>query len=90
MYGAIITVLFILAVLYLAYRRLPLFAYTITFTVLLAAYMRLGNPGGIWQGILWLLLVFLWLLNVRPLRKVVISRPALRAYLKLLPRMSDT
>ena len=90
MYGAIITVVFVLAVLYLAYRRLPLFAYTITFTLLLAAYMALGNPGGIWQGILWLLLVFLWLLNVRPLRKAVISRPALRAYIKLLPRMSDT
>ena len=90
MYGVIITVVFILAVLYLAYRRLPLFAYTLTFTLLLAAYMLLGNPGGIWQGILWLLLVFLWLLNVRPLRKAVISRPALRAYLKLLPKMSDT
>ena len=90
MYGAIITVVFILAVLYLAYRRLPLFAYTLTFTVLLAAYMLLGNPGGIWQGILWLLLVFLWLLNVRPLRKAVISRPALRGYLRLLPKMSAT
>jgi acyl-CoA dehydrogenase len=90
MYGAIITVVFVLAVLYLAYRRLPLFAYTLTFTVLLAAYMLLGNPGGIWQGILWLLLVFLWLLNVRPLRKAVISRPALRGYLRLLPKMSDT
>ena len=90
MYGAIITVVFILAVLYLAYRRLPLFAYTLTFTVLLAAYMALGNPGGIWQGTLWLLLVFLWLLNIRPLRKAVISRPAMRAYLRLLPNMSDT
>ena len=90
MYGAIITVVFILAVLYLAYRRLPLFAYTLTFTVLLAAYMLLGNPGGIWQGILWLLLVFLWLLNVRPLRKALISRPALRGYLRLLPKMSAT
>jgi acyl-CoA dehydrogenase len=90
MYGAIITVVFVVAAIYLAYRRLPLFAYTLTFTVLLAAYMLLGNPGGIWQGILWLLLVFLWLLNVRPLRKAVISRPFLRAYLRLLPTMSDT
>ena len=37
MIGAIITVFFIVAVLYLAYRRLPLFSFTIAFTVLLLA-----------------------------------------------------
>jgi acyl-CoA dehydrogenase len=52
--------------------------------------MLLGNPGGIWQGSLWLLLALLWLLNLRPLRKALISRPFLRAYLRLLPTMSDT
>ena len=50
----------------------------------------LGHPGGIWQGFLWLLLALLWLLNVRPLRKAMISRPFLRTYLRLLPTMSDT
>ncbi len=90
MYGAIITIVFVLAAIYLAYRRLPLFAYTLTFTLLLAAYVLLGNPGGRWQGLLWLLLAFLWLLNVRPLRKALISRPFMRAYLRLLPAMSDT
>ncbi len=58
--------------------------------MLLAVYMRLGNPGGIWQGTLWLVLALLWLLNIRPLRKALISRPFLRAYLRLLPKMSRT
>src|SRR6185437_15893188 len=43
-----------------------------------------------WKGFLWLLLVSLWLLNVRPLRKAVITRPFMKAYLKLLPPMSQT
>src|SRR5579862_8434658 len=90
MYGALITIVFVLAAIYLAYRRLPLLSYSLTFTVLLAAYMWLGSPGGIWQGFLWLLLTLLWLLNVRPLRKAIVSRPFLRAYLRLLPTMSDT
>jgi acyl-CoA dehydrogenase len=90
MAGAAITLIFVLAVVYFAYRRLPLLIYTLTFTVLLAVYLRLGHPGGIWQGALWLLLALLWLLNVRPLRKAVVSRPFLRAYLRLLPKMSST
>src|SRR5580765_5715713 len=90
MYGALLTLVFVLAAIYLAYRRLPLLSYSLTFTVLLAAYMLTGNPSGIWQGFLWLLLALLWLLNVRPLRKARISRPFLRTYLRLLPSMSDT
>jgi acyl-CoA dehydrogenase len=90
MYGALITLLFVLAVLYLAYRQLPLLIYTLTFTVLLAGYMLLGKPAGLWQGALWLLLALLWLLNLRPLRKALISRPFQRAYLRLLPAMSST
>jgi acyl-CoA dehydrogenase len=90
MIGAIITVFFIVAVLYLAYRRLPLFSFTIAFTVLLVAYSVLGNPGGLWQGLLWLLLAGFWLLNLRPLRIALISRPFMRTYRRLLPSMSDT
>jgi acyl-CoA dehydrogenase len=90
MYGALVTLLFVLAVVYLAYRRLPLLIYTLTFTALLAGYLLLGNPSGIWQGVLWLVLALLWLLNLRPLRKALLSRPFLRAYLRLLPTMSAT
>ena len=90
MIGAVITVLFVIAVLYLAYRRLPLFFFTISFTVLLLAYSLLGHPSGIWQGLLWLLLICFWLLNVKPLRIALISRPFMRGYRRLLPPMSDT
>ena len=90
MWGAFITTLFVLVVIYLAYRRLPLLIYTLTFSALLALYLLLGKPGGLWQGALWLLLAMLWLLNVRPLRKALISRPFLREYLRLLPVMSAT
>jgi acyl-CoA dehydrogenase len=88
--GGVITLLFIAAVLYLAYRRLSLLAFTVTFTVLLAAYTLLGAPAGIWKGFLGVLLAALWLLNVRPLRKALITRPFMKTYLKLLPAMSQT
>ena len=90
MIGAVITVLFVVAVLYLAYRRLPLFFFTISFTVLLLAYSLLAHPYGLWQGLLWLLLICFWLLNLRPLRIALISRPFMRSYRRLLPSMSDT
>ena len=50
MIGAIITVLFIVAVLYLAYRRLPLLVLHLAFTVLLLAYSALGAPAGLVAG----------------------------------------
>ncbi len=91
--GGLITLLFVAAVLFLAYRRLSLLVFTVTFTVLLAAYTVLGAssaPAGIWKGLLWVLLASLWLLNVRPLRKALITRPFMKAYLRLLPTMSQT
>ena len=88
--GGIITLIFIAAVLFLAYRRLSLLAFTLTFTALLAAYTWLGAPAGVWKGFLWVLLAGLWLLNVRPLRKALITRPFMKTYLKLLPSMSAT
>ena len=90
MIGAIITVLFILAVVYLAYRRLPLLSFTAAFTVLLLAYAILGNPAGLWLGLLVILLLGFWLLNLRPLRIVLISGPFMKTYRRLLPSMSDT
>jgi acyl-CoA dehydrogenase len=91
--GGVIALLFIAAVLFLAYKRLSLIAFTVTFTVLLAAYVVLGEasaPTGVWKGFLGLLLAGLWLLNIRPLRKALITRPFMKAYLKLLPKMSQT
>src|ERR1700730_6921384 len=91
--GGVITLLFIAAVLFLAYKRLSLLTFTATFTLLLAAYTILGAasaPAGIWKGFLGLLLASLWLLNVRPLRKALITRRFMKTYLKLLPAMSQT
>ncbi len=91
--GGAITLLFIAAVLFLAYKRLPLITFTVTFTVLLAAYTILGSegtPAGLWKGFLWLLVAGLWLLNFRPLRKALITRPFMKAYRRLLPAMSQT
>jgi acyl-CoA dehydrogenase len=90
MVGAIITVLFMAAVLYLAYRRLPLLSFTVAFTALLLIYSALGSPAGVWQGLLWLLLLCFWLLNVPPLRVALFSGPFMKAYRRLLPSMSDT
>src|SRR5579871_964813 len=91
--GGVITLIFIAAVLVLAYRRLSLLVFTATFTVLLAAYTWLGAssaPAGVWKGFLWVMLAALWLLNLRPLRKAIITRPFMKAYLRLLPPMSQT
>jgi acyl-CoA dehydrogenase len=91
--GGVITLGFIAAVLYLSYRRLSLLTFTVTFTVLLIAYTLLGAnsaPAGAWKGFLWVMLAALWLLNLRPLRKALITRPFMKTYLKLLPRMSQT
>ena len=91
--GGIITLIFVAAVLYLAYRRLSLLTFTATFTILLAAYAYYGAAGvaaETWEGFLWLMLAGLWLLNVRPLRKALITRPFMKAYRRLLPSMSQT
>jgi acyl-CoA dehydrogenase len=90
LYGAIITILFLFAAFYLAYRRLPLLSYTVTFSLLFAAYLLLATPAGLWQGTLWLALTLMWLFNIRPLRRALISRPFMREYLRLLPAMSKT
>ena len=88
--GALITLLFVIAVLVLAYKRLPLLVFSLVFTVLLAAYLWFGAPAGLWKGLLLLLLALMWLFNLRPLRKALISRPFLKAYLRMLPTMSAT
>src|SRR5215468_8710787 len=90
MIGAIITVLFLAAVVYLSYRRMPLLAFTVAATVALLADSLLGSPPGVWQPLLWLLLLGLWLLNLPPLRIALISAPFMKTYRRLLPTMSDT
>jgi acyl-CoA dehydrogenase len=88
--GALVTLLFVIAVLVLAYKRLPLLAFSIVFSILFVIYTWFGAPGGLWKGLLLLMLVLMWLFNIRPLRKALISRPFLKAYLRMLPTMSET
>jgi acyl-CoA dehydrogenase len=89
--GGSLALLLIAAALFLAYRRLSLLAASVTFTLLLGATSLLGMGGtGVWRVILWALLAILWPLNVRPLRKALITRHFMRTYLRLLPPMSQT
>ena len=88
--GTGFTLVFIGAVLFMAYKRLPLIVFTLVFTVLLTAYTFVPPAYGVWKGFLWVMLATLWLFNVRPLRKAIISRPFLKAYMRLLPSMSQT
>ncbi len=88
--GGLIGLAFIAAMLFLAYKRLSLLTFTITFTVLLVAYHYLGAPAGVWKGFLWVMLALLWLFNLPVLRKSLITRPFLGAYIKMLPSMSQT
>jgi acyl-CoA dehydrogenase len=89
--GGSLALLLIAAALFLAYRRLSLLAASVTFTLLLGATSLLGMGGtGVWRVILWALLAILWLLNVRPVRKALITRHFMRTYLRLLPPMSQT
>ncbi|HTT03559.1 MAG TPA: acyl-CoA dehydrogenase [Steroidobacteraceae bacterium] len=88
--GGIVTLLLIAAVLFLAYKRLSLLAWSTTFTVLLVTYTYVGAPAPLWKGFLWVMLALMWACNVRPLRKLLITRPFMRSYLRLLPSMSAT
>jgi acyl-CoA dehydrogenase len=88
--GGLIALAFVAAALYFAYRRSSLAVFSAALTVLLAVYTVLGAPAVVWKGFLWFTLALLWGLNLRPLRKALVTRPFMKAYLRLLPRMSTT
>ncbi len=88
--GGLITLVFVAAALYFAYRRVSLFVFSAALTLLLGVYTALGAPAVAWKSVLWFMLALLWGLNLKPLRKALITRPFMRTYLRLLPRMSTT
>ncbi|HTC43674.1 MAG TPA: acyl-CoA dehydrogenase [Steroidobacteraceae bacterium] len=90
MYGAIITVLLLAAVVVLTYRRQGLLSFCCTLTVLLGLYTYFAPPAPVWKAVLWVITALLWLLNLKPLRRALISGPFLRSYRRLLPSMSQT
>src|SRR3984957_4825489 len=90
MYGAIITVLFLAAVVFLTYRRLGLLSFCCTLTLLVGLYCYLAPPAPTWKSVLWLFTALLWLLNLKPLRRALISGPFLHSPRRRLPSMSQT
>jgi len=84
------TVLFLGVVLVLAYRRASLAAGSCLLGALLLAYWTLGAAPAWWKITVSVPYVLLLLLNLRPLRLRLMTRPFLRSYRRLLPPMSAT
>ena len=83
-------VLFLGVLLVLAYRRASLAASTCVLGLLLVGYWVFGSAAEWWKIALSVPYVLLLLLNVRPLRVRLVTRPFLRSYRRLLPSMSAT
>src|SRR6202040_1346517 len=83
-------VLFAGAVCILAYRRTGLALSTGVLLLLLAAYWALGTAPAWWKILISVPFAVLFLLNLRPLRIRLITRPFMKKYRKLLPAMSST
>jgi acyl-CoA dehydrogenase len=74
----------------LAYRRVSLGWASIALTALLLAYWLFGAGAAWWKALVSIPVGVLLLLNVRPLRIGLITRPFLKSYRRLLPPMSPT
>jgi acyl-CoA dehydrogenase len=87
-------ILFVAVTLFVAYRRFSLLNATLAFTALVLAHTVFTEPdstwGVAWRVLLWLALVPLWLLTIKPFRQTFVTRPFLRTYKRLLPSMSST
>ncbi|HWG70012.1 MAG TPA: acyl-CoA dehydrogenase [Steroidobacteraceae bacterium] len=83
-------VLFLGILLILAYRRASLAPSSLLLGALLIAYWLLGTAPGWWKIAISLPYVLLLLLNIRPLRLRLLTRPFLRSYRRMLPSMSAT
>ena len=82
--------LLISLVLWLAYQRASLTMATSALGALLIGYTALGAGPLWWKALLWAVFIPHLLLNVRPLRRSLISRRFLRLYKRMLPPMSTT
>jgi acyl-CoA dehydrogenase len=83
-------VLLLGVLLVLAYRRASLAASTCVLGLVLAGYWVFGSAAEWWKIAVSGPYVLLLLLNVRPLRVRLVTRPFLRSYRRLLPSMSST
>jgi acyl-CoA dehydrogenase len=82
--------LFVGVIVILAYRRATLSSATAVLAVPFLAYWVLGGAPDWWKVLVSIPAVLLLLLNIRPLRLRLISRPFLKTYRRLLPAMSAT
>ncbi len=80
----------VVAVLWLSYQRIRLGPASLALAALTALYWLLGSAPPGWKVLISLPLLVLALLNIRPLRRRLLTRPFLRGYLRLLPVMSAT
>src|SRR3984885_12451713 len=83
-------VLFAGAICILAYRRATLAVSTGVLLLLLAIYWALGSAPDWWKILISVPFAVLFLLNIRPLRIRLLTRPFMKKYRKLLPAMSAT
>jgi acyl-CoA dehydrogenase len=82
--------LFVGTFMILAYRRAGLPTSTCVLLLLFAAYWVFGTAPLWWKIAVSLPFALLLLLNIRPLRLRLVTRPFMRQYRKLLPAMSAT
>ena len=81
---------FAAVILILAYRRAGLAAASAALLALLSVYWTVGAAAEWWKITLAVPVGLLVLLNIRPLRVRLITRPFLKKYRRLLPSMSAT
>ncbi len=82
--------LFFGVVLLVAYRRASLLLSSCVLGALLLAYWAFGEAPQWWKIAVSVPYIALLLLNIRPLRLRILTRPFLRSYRRLLPSMSAT
>ncbi len=90
MVSALWLLLFVSLVLWLAYQRAGFVKATFVLGVLLVGYTVFGAGPIWWKAVPWALFTPQLLLNIRPLRRSLISRRFLRVYKRMLPPMSTT
>ena len=76
--------------IYLAYNRVNLATSTAAAGAALFIYSIFGSPPFLWLLLLWLLFGVMVVANLRDFRREKVTRPALAAYRKMLPSMSET
>ena len=76
--------------IYLAYHRVNLATSTVATGAALFLYSIFGSPPFPWLLLLWLLFAVMVVANLRDFRRDKVTRPALAAYRRMLPSMSET